>query len=71
MLNQYLIKNQPQHAHEQRLDAAVRDTRIHSENAANACRERVRKETFQRMNRRHNRAIFAANRPTGWVARLW
>ena len=71
MLNQYLIKNQLHQAPEQRHDASVRDTGIRSVTAANACREQVRKESFQRMNRRHNRAIFAANRPTGWVARLW
>ena len=71
MLNHNLIENQTHQAAYQQPETQVGDTGIKVENAANACREQVRKETLQRLGRRHNRALFAANRTTGWSARLW
>jgi len=71
MLNSRLIEKQENSKRVQPLETKVVENDIQKQQSANACRKEVEKLMYQRLRRRHNRALMATGGSTGWVSRLW
>ena len=70
MLNEYLKEVQAETVKVRNCGARVTDTGIESTDSANLGARRLAKTRVQRMRRRQQRVLSAANRPMGWVARF-